>query len=722
MAIRKLPEAVNGHSDDIIWNTDALRLSIKIDENGTACLNYIVPHGKEAPVPASPFFQSAAIPLDGVRSVGDGHTGIKTSKALLGSMMSARIRYVSHHEGRTKGLQTLDVISREDSTGIEITHHFAVYDDVPVLRSWATVRNTGKAAVPITQLSSISIGGLTTGTKSWWNEYSLLTGGNAWFREAQWHERSLPDLGIDTHGLFELNEGHRASQARFTLSNHSSFSTGTHLPMGLLKRKDDKDTWLWQIEHNGSWRWEIGDFQDGVYLVAGGPTRMDHDWGVPLAPGDSFTTVTAALCHVNDSPDAAFAALTKYRRRIRRQHKDHKDMPIIFNDYMNCLMGDPTEDKIKALIDPVCKAGAEYFVIDAGWYADDSNWWDDVGLWEPSPKRFPSGFKNLLDHIRANGLIPGVWVEPEVVGVRSKVGEQLPEEAFFQDHGHRVIERGRFQLDFRRSVVRTHMTKIIAKLVEEYGVGYFKFDYNIEVITGSDADGLACGATHLDHQRAYLAWINELLDRYPDLVIENCSSGAQRMDYAMLATHTLQSTSDQQDPVLYAAIAAAVPTAVVPEQSATWAYPQRAWSDEVNALTVVNSMLGRVHLSGELDRLEPHQLALVHDGMNVYKSIRHELNTAVPFWPLGLPKWHDEWVVLGLVVQSGDILLSVWRRGGPTTLNITIPIQQTAGEYVARLLYPSKFECHTQLVGDKLEIRLPEDVCARVLRISRARS
>jgi alpha-galactosidase len=75
------------------------------------------------------------------------------------------------------------------------------------------------------------------------------------------------------------------------------------------------------------------------------------------------------------------------------------------------------------------------------------------------------------------------------------------------------------------------------------------------------------------------------------------------MDYAMLALHPLQSTSDQEDAVLYAYISAATPTAVAPEQSASWAYPQPEWGDERDALTVVNTLLGRVHLSGRLDAL-----------------------------------------------------------------------------------------------------------------------
>ena len=408
--------------------------------------------------------------------------------------------------------------------------------------------------------------------------------------------------------------------ATFSISSRSSFSTGTYLPMGALKRKDGGDTWLWQVESSGSWRWEIGDFRDNVYLAADGPNSIDHDWRVNLAPEESCTSVPVTCCHVNGSIDTAFGALTDYRRRNMRPHQDHKDLPIIFNDDMNCLMGDPDENKIKALLEPVAKSGAEYFVIDAGWYSDDSDWWDDVGVWEPSKKRFPSGFKVLLDTIRQSGLTPGLWIEPEVAGTRSVVCKELPEEVFFQESGRRVMERGRFQLDYRHAAVRQRMHDTIGKLVLEYGVGYFKFDYNIEVLSGSHAGAYNVGQSHLEHQRAYLNWVTELLDKYPKLVIENCSSGAQRMDYAMLAVHTLQSTSHQQDPAFYAAVAAAVPTAVVPEQSTTWAYPQGNWDDETNAVAVFNSLLGRIHLSGRLDQLEPHQYDLIAEGMRVYKT------------------------------------------------------------------------------------------------------
>ncbi|KAE8392586.1 glycoside hydrolase superfamily [Aspergillus alliaceus] len=177
------------------------------------------------------------------------------------------------------------------------------------------------------------------------------------------------------------------------------------------------------------------------------------------------------------------------------------------------------------------------------------------------------GFKRLLSHLIETGLSPGLWIEPEVNGVRSIVANQLPNEAFFRRNGQRIIEKGRYQLDYLHPAVQEHMHVVIHRLKQK-----------------------------------------------------NCSSSAQRMDHAMLAVHTLQSTSDQQDPDSYGAIAAALPTTMTPEQGAIWAYPQPEWHDETNAMTVVNS-LGRIHLSGRLDILKPHQFGLIKQGMDIYRIL-----------------------------------------------------------------------------------------------------
>jgi alpha-galactosidase len=59
-------------------------------------------------------------------------------------------------------------------------------------------------------------------------------------------------------------------------------------------------------------------------------------------------------------------------------------------------------------------------------------------------------------------------------------------------------------------------------------------------------------------------------------------------------------------------------------------------------------MLGRIHLSGHLDRMSARQRTLVADALAAYKRIRGGIAAAVPFWPLGLPGWTDSWIALGL--------------------------------------------------------------------------
>jgi alpha-galactosidase len=284
-----------------------------------------------------------------------------------------------------------------------------------------------------------------------------------------------------------------------------------------------------------------------------------------------------------------------------------------------------------------------------------------------------------------------------VVGVNSEVGGQLPADAFFQRGGQLVVEHGRYHLDLRHPAAVKHLDQVVDFLVGELGVGYFKFDYNITVGPGPDTGGVSAGAGLLAANRAQLDWLDAVLDRYPGLVIENCSSGGMRTDYALLSRMQLQSTSDQQEYFRYPPIAAAAPAAIAPEQAASWAYPQPEFSAGEIAFTMVNALLGRVHLSGHIDRMSGEQRELVAEAVRVYKeSLRPAIARSVPFWPLGLPRWDDAWVALGLRAPSGS-LLAVWHRGpagaagsGSTRpAAVELPVPHLRGTRVTpRLLYP----------------------------------
>jgi alpha-galactosidase len=404
---------------------------------------------------------------------------------------------------------------------------------------------------------------------------------------------------------------------------------------------------------------------------------------------------------------------------------------VIYNDYMNTLMGDPTTERLLPLIGAAAEAGAEYFVIDAGWYddADAGGWWDSVGAWQESASRFPGGLAEVLGAIRAAGLVPGLWLEPEVVGVRSPVVARLPDEAYFQRDGIRLVEHGRHHLDLRHPAAVEHLDQVVDRLVSDYGVGYLKLDYNVNAGPGTDAGGGAAGAGLLGHQRAYTAWLASVLDRHPGLTLENCASGGMRADYALLEHAQIQSTSDQQDFRRYPPIAAAAPAAIAPEQAAVWAYPQPEFTDDEIAFTLCGALLGRLHLSGHLNRMSPGQRALVAQAVAVHKQIRADTPRSTPFWPLGLPGWNDPWIALGQrdpdATTASTTYLTVWHRDDPRDTVRTLAVPHLRGRQItADILYPANADAHVRwdAQAGELTVTLPRPTTACLIALQRVGS
>jgi len=146
---------------------------------------------------------------------------------------------------------------------------------------------------------------------------------------------------------------------------------------------------------------------------------------------------------------------------------------------------------------------------------------------------------------------------------------------------------------------------------------------------------------------------------------------------------------------------------------------------------MASAMLGRVHLSGHLDRMSPGQRALVADAIRVYKEIRPAIARSVPFWPLGLPRWEDAWIALGARVAEASYL-TVWHRGpgsgtdgGPGTGRdpdrVTLPVPALRGQpATARILFPGTGDASASWdpASGAVTVGLPRRPSACVLSLS----
>jgi alpha-galactosidase len=720
------------------WAGEGLDLRIEVDRDGMARLTRWSAAGAEL------LSCDAALPLLDVIVTGEGRgwSGGRYCESETGS----RFRYAGHDERAAGGpWPELRVDLDDPVTGLHAEVFYRILAASRVaggLRSWVRLENRGARPVTVESVTSFLYGGLGSGPgPDDLADLDLLWAENDWMAEGRWQLRPLRDA------LPDINRPALAADPRgcFGVTSAGTWSSGRYLPAGAIVNRRTGHAWAWQIEHNGGWHWQVGECAhrsagqspgphgrhappgavSGAYLALLGPANTEHHWQVTLDPGDTFTTVPASVAVSSGGFDGAVAGLTAVRRAIRRPHEDGRRLPVIFNDYMNTLMGSPTTERLLPLIAAAAQVGAEYFCIDSGWYAEiDQGWWDTVGAWRPSQTRFPGGITAVLDRIRAAGMVPGLWLEPEVVGVNSDVARQLPAEAFFQRAGHLVVEHGRYHLDLRHPAAVKHLDQVVDFLVGDLGVGYLKLDYNIAVAPGPDTGGLSAGAGLLAANRAQLDWLDAVLDRHPGLVIENCSSGGMRTDYALLSRLQLQSTSDQQDHLRYPPIAAAAPAAIAPEQAAVWAYPQPGFTDNEIAFTMASAMLNRVHLSGHLDQMSPRQRDLVATAVRVYReSIRPAIPGSVPFWPLGLPRWDDPWVALGLRATEVSHL-TVWRRGPDRETDrgqLTLPVPHLRGTGVTvQVLYPR--DTGTAASWDAalgmLTVRLPRLPSACVLRLA----
>lgn len=627
----------------------------------------------------------------------------------------SHMRYVSHTDTKSKEGRQLKITCREDRTDILVHSTLQFYTGIPIMRICHQVENAGTEKQTINYISTFNYTGVEKeGLLSQNEKLRIHIPHNSWQREMNWKEYSLKDFGLD---LVQPKEIQRSSNL-IGITNTGNWSSKEYLPMACLENRETGSFLYWQIEHNGSWHWEIGDQNGHLYLAVTGPDELYSHWFKDLKPGDTFNTVPAAIGVSTFGFADAMGQLTKYRRIIRRKNRDNEECKIIFNDYMNCLFADPTTEKEIPLIEEAAKVGCEYYCIDAGWYAKGF-WWDAVGEWKESRERFPGGIREVTEYIREKGMIPGLWLELEVMGINCELAKKLPDDWFFMRHGKRVFDRSRYQLDYRNPAVREYASSVIERLIADYGIGYIKMDYNIEpgigteILTDSVGDGL------LEHERAYLAWLDGLFLKYPDLIIENCSSGGLRIDYAMLSRYSIQSTSDEEDYRYYATIAANSPTGLTPEQSAIWSYPLFKADREEVVFNMVNAMLLRIHQSGRLDCLDEEGKALVKEAMNYYKSMRHDIPQSLPFWPLGISSFDDEWVSFGLKTNK-KIYLAVFRRSGNQPCK-NIPIAGGKGMVGdIRLVYPAfSDKLYSWNEGSSsLSVRFEKENMARLFEIT----
>lgn len=598
-----------------------------------------------------------------------------------------------------------DIVIENKTTGVEVCQHYDFYGDV--IRQYNEIKNTGNDEKNLTNISSAMFAFPYKGLIPWTDErrFRLHICKSAWSAEAQWHSGSLMDFGLNP--MRWLENGIQGP-GRIIISSKGSWSTGAYYPLVILEDLEKGETYFMEHEGGVSWKIVIGFFWGDEIVFDCGSADIHMDgFNEKMKEGDTFTTTSAVYGKVNGGFEEAVAALTDYKRAVSKKKWDVPS--VCYNVFMGAIYGLPNEKNLKKLIPAAAKIGCEVFCIDAGWYREAGDTSYAMGDYAPNDKLFgDGGLESIMKLIKEHGMIPGLWFEFEAAGEDSACAKLSDKSMLMRNKN--VVSKKRGFFDLTDEKVREYLLNEIDR-VYKLGMRYIKNDYN-------NSTGIGVGATVGEYNKnerirdkAIGDFIDEIYRRYPDMIIENCGSGAMRADNGTLSHFHLQSTSDQELYYNYASIAAATNSIMPPEKAANWVETyflgeeeheefdkgentdyliERNKSGEATIFSMVNGMVGVPLVTGRVDYFDELNFALAKEGIECYKSFREDIADSYGVYPTGTELMGKRaFITHGLInKEKTQMYLAVWKVDARDD-EVVIDLSKYAGaNSSAEMIYP----------------------------------
>lgn len=349
-----------------------------------------------------------------------------------------------------------------------------------------------------------------------------------WMQDTEWGNEGnfqWQDIPLSTELAFGSRRGRSGHTTPFAVAHNNVY--GGYLVLSLAWSANWRMSFQCDYSRNG---WS--QLRVVVQPVAPAPMRL-------LAPGETITLPEVHFGLNHESLDAALQAWHAYLRRHVLCRVGAGRQPVIYNHW-GYMEHELSEAGLLREVDIAAEVGAELFMVDAGWYADaNTPWWDTSGDWQAG-NRLPHDLFPVFDYARGKGLLCGLWVEIESAGKASRLAQEHPD--WFITRYGKPVER---VLDLAKPVVRDYVEGHILRLIERYRLDMFRLDYNLDAWEGGF--NLRAGRqenTLWRHVEAIHAIFDTVRRRFPQLQLENCSSGGGRTDLGMNSRFTTAWISD----------------------------------------------------------------------------------------------------------------------------------------------------------------------------------
>lgn len=379
-------------------------------------------------------------------------------------------------------------------------------------------------------------------------------------------------------------------------------------------------TWSVSLAHPGSWQIEAYRLDEDLCLSGGLADRDYGHWVKEVLPDTSFTSPKAYITVTRGNEELASQRLTEALEEPLREkgHPSETELAVQFNEFCTSW-GRPTEALVLENLDALKGKNIQYYVIDAGWYANQHGWEKSHGDWQFNHEQFPNGLKAVIEEIKKNNMVPGIWFEIETVGSES-IASSFFDHLLTKD-GFPITVGSRRFWNMRDPWVKSYLQEKVIDFLKEHDIGYLKIDYNENFGIGFDG-AASFGEENRQQLEASQSFIREIHRQLPSLVIENCSSGGHRLEYSMMQLTDISSFSDAHEALCIPIIAANLHHLMLPRQSLIWAVIRK--QDSVHRLyfSMISTFLGRMCLSGDINDLTQIQWDVINNCRDFYEQCK----------------------------------------------------------------------------------------------------
>lgn len=468
-----------------------------------------------------------AYPARGGRYFNQAALAVKYSTGEL----NTELLYEGHSVRNVSDAAVRTVVSLKDSkTDLSVDLYYDAYQKEDVIVTHAEITNGGRKPVVLESYASSAINIHAS-------RYLLTHFCGSWAREMQVKRELL------TPGIKSIRS---IKGVRTTHTENPSF-------MLSLDAAEFNENYGEVIAGALAWSGNYSiDFQidetEMLSVVSGaGTPGADYQ----LKPGKTFQTPDMIYTFSAEGAGKASRNLHSWARR-HYLYDSSMMCPTLLNNWEGTYFKF-NEQILKGIIDNVASMGLEMFVLDDGWFGgkdyprNGSN--QGLGDWQIVEEKLPNGVAAIADYAHSKGLKFGIWIEPEMVNPKSRLAQEHPEWIVGEKGRELTTIRTQWLLDMTNPEVQDFIFGVFDSTMQlAEGIDYIKWDCNRHMEN--------VGSEHLGENQSHFWWdynqglysvYRRIREKYPDVIIQSCSSGGGRLDYGALHYCNEAWTSDNTE-------------------------------------------------------------------------------------------------------------------------------------------------------------------------------